>query len=921
MTKIKKKILASVLGISLLASGAFQQGANAISGSTFLPEQKVGNWDQLKYTWATEASGNDVTGAVVGNGRIGARVAGGVASDTLQLNDKTFWSGEPVNDSNPNRRAALEQTRSLLAEADTATSVTYREAKLKAAETAAKGMWGKFEGGSVYLPLGKVILDVPGTAGFTGYSRVLDLDRATVTTKYKVGTTTYTREVFANYPDNVIMMRISNDENKPMSMTAKLTYPTEMSGHAAVQSSGNEISMTGTAPYNFGYNSLWAPGRGITFDSRLRAKTTGGSITPVNGNLNIQGASEIILTYANATSYKNPFTLPNPSQGGNNPAPIVSATMNAAFAKTYDELLNNHLNDYRELFRRLWVEVNGNTGVGLENIKTYQYSRYEMISSSRGNDVPRNGYGMWNPSWKPETFSNHFLNENVEKFYANIETSNLPELGDPLWKWIKNLSIKGAQTAQVDFGFDGWLSSHYSDIWTTATLGNGDNEFAVWPVSGIWLMNAVYEHYLFTQDKTFLQNTAYPLMKGAAEFALDLLVTNKDGYLVTSPSTSPENKYKLSDLTQIAVSQGSTMDMTLIRQLFHDVLEAASDLQANSAADLDLINRIHAVIPHLLSFATGSQGELKEWNNDYPGKDKSHRHASHLVGLMLRDVLTKRGTPDFFAAANKSLELRGTGGYLPDNSYMWARLGKPDKAVQAHKLFAIDPNRNKYQTISAYVPELFVQSHAGEIELLPSLPTGWTSGKIVGVKARGGYELSIEWANGQLVSAQIDSPFGTKPIVRYQNQLLDVDTDPRIKYVSNSSEVIVDNTAAELTGSWVSSTALPNFQGSNYVYASSGTGTKKVKWTPNLPSAGTYKVYYKLPDGSTNRATNTPFNVHDTTGNHITYVNEQVAPSPGWVSLGNFTFTSGTNGYVELTNNANNSYVNADAVKFEFVSP
>ncbi|UKS26982.1 glycoside hydrolase N-terminal domain-containing protein [Paenibacillus sp. HWE-109] len=922
MIKRIKILLVAALGVSLLASGVWQQGAYAISGSTTLPKQKAGNWEQLKYTWTTEANGNDFSGTVIGNGRIGARVAGGVATDTLQLNDKTFWSGEPGDVHNASRITALAETRRLLAEADTATSVTYRETKLKAAEEAAKGMWGRGSYASRYLPIGKLMLDVPGTTGFTSYSRELDLDRATVTTKYKVGTTTYTREVFASYPDNVIVMRISNNENKPMSMTARFTYPAEMTGHAAVQSSGNEMTMTGTANYNLGKaNSLWAAGRGMTFDSRLRVKTTGGTITPTNGNLAISGASEIILTYANATSYKDPFTLPNPSQGGNDPAPIVTAIMNKALVKSYGTLLNSHLDDYRKLFRRLWVEVNGNTGTALDYIKTYQYSRYEMISVSRENttDRPRNQQGMWNHEWIPETDSSHFLNENVEKHYANIETANLTEMGDPLWKWIKNLAISGAQTAQQDFGFDGWMAPHYSDIWAATPLADTNNEWAIWPMGGIWLMNTVYEHYLFTKDKTFLQNTAYPLMKGAAEFALDLLVTNKDGYLVTSPSTSPENKYKLSDNTLIAVSQGSTMDMSLIRQLFRDVLEAASVLQANSADDLDLINRITAATPHLLPFAIGSQGELKEWNNDYPGKDPLHRHASHLVGLNLRDVLTKRGTPNWFEAARKSMELRGTGATI-DKSYMWARLGEPDKALQAHKLFQIDPNRNKYQTISAYVPELFLQSHAGEIELLPSLPTGWSSGKIVGVKARGGYELSIEWANGQLVSAQIDSPFGTKPIVRYQNQLLNVDTDPRIVFV-NSSEVIVDNTAAQLTGTWMSSTTLTNYYGANYLYASTTNGTNKIKWTPNLPYSGTYKVYYKLPNGNISRATNAPFNVHDTTGDHIYYVNQQVAPSPGWVSLGNFTFTSGTNGYVELTNNANNDCVNADAVKFEYVSP
>jgi hypothetical protein len=912
-------LVSSLLVTSLISVGTSNQ-AHANVGSTPLPVQKTGNWDDLKFNWTTPASGTDFNGAPVGNGYFGAKVSGGVATEILQLNDKTFHSGEPFNDYNPSRKTALDATRSLLAQADTATTVTYRESKLKLADTAAAGMWGAKKLAN-FLPIGNIILDVPNTTGYTNYNRELHLDKSVVTTKYKVGNTTYTREVFASNPDRVMVIRMTNDGGQPMSMTAKMALPPEMNTHGTVSSSGSEIQMTGTAPYD-NDASQWGNGRGMTFDARLRARTTGGTITATGGNLNISGATVIELLYADATSYKDPFTNPNPSQGGINPTPIVTGIINAAFAKTYTQLLDAHQTDYRSLFRRLWAEVNGNSDASRPYTLTYQYARYIMIAASRANtfDRPQNGNGMWEFNWKPAFNGGHFLNENVEKTYGLIETGNLTENGDPLWKYIKNLAVNGAKTAQIDYGFDGWMVPHATDVWAKTSFSDGGNQYALWPTGGIWLMFNAYDKYRFTQDKVFLRDTAFPLMKGSAEFALDYLVTNKDGYLVTSPSTSPEALYKLSDGTKAAVSQGSTVDMTLIRELFENVLEAGSILEADSPADVDLLNRVRTALPKLLPYKIGNSGEIKEWNNDYAISDPSHRHASHLIGVGFLDQFTKRATPALFNAAKVSLTMRGAGATLPDPAYMWARLNDGNKAVSIASVYPTGSS-NQWQVRGAYYPELFVQSQSGEIELLPSLPTAWTSGKIVGVKARGGYELSIEWANGQLVSAQIDSPFGTKPIVRYQDQLLNVDTDPRIKYVSNSSEVIVDNTDAELTGSWIPSTSLPNFHGSNYVYAGSGTGTKKVKWTPNLPSAGTYKVYYKLPNGTTTRATNVPFNVHDTTGNHITYVNEQVAPSPGWVSLGNFTFTSGTNGYVELTNNANNTYVNADAVKFEFVSP
>ncbi|MEC0227639.1 glycosyl hydrolase family 95 catalytic domain-containing protein [Paenibacillus alba] len=795
-TGVISMIVSSLLITSFVSVGTSNQ-AYANVGSTTLPVQKSGNWDDLKINWTTPASGTDFTGTPVGNGYFGAKVSGGVATEILQLNDKTFHSGEPFNHTNPSRIAALDATRSLLAQADTAKSVTYREEKLKQADTAAKGMWGSVQM-SNFLPIGKIVLDVPNTAGYTNYNRELHLDKATVTTTYRVGSTTYTREVFASYPDRVMVVRMTNDGGQPMSMTAKMTLPAEMNTHGTVTSSGNEIQMTGTAPYNEDANT-WANGRGMTFDARLRARTTGGTITATGGNLNISGASVIELLYADATSYKDPFTNPNPSQGGINPTPIVTGIMNAAFAKIYSQLLSTHQTDYRSLFRRLWTEVNGNIGVARANVLTYQYARYVSICTSRANtfDRPHNQQGMWNYMWKPSSWGAHFFNENVEKMYALIETGNLAENGDPLWKYIKNLAVNGAKNAQADFGFDGWFVPHSSDVWAKSELSAGDNEWAIWPTGGMWLMFNVYDHYRFTQDKSFLQDTAFPLMKGSAEFALDLLVTNKDGYLVTSPSTSPEAKYVLSDGTKIAVSQGSTIDMTVIRELFENVLEAGSILEADSPADVDLLNRIRTALPKLLPYQIGNSGEIKEWNNDYVNSQSNHRHASHLIGVGFLDQITKRATPDLFQAAKVSLTMRGSGGYHPDDSYMWARLNDGNKAASVATLYPANPSVNEWQIKNAYYPELFVQSHTGEIELLPSLPTAWTNGEITGVKARGGYELSIKWANGQLVSAQIDSPTGTVPVIRYGNQLLNPFTDSRITFVRGNTQSAFNQIEAE----------------------------------------------------------------------------------------------------------------------------
>ncbi len=743
------------------------EASAAESANTEMPVLKTGNWDDLKFDWTTPASGTDFNGAPVGNGYFGAKVSGGVATEILQLNDKTFNSGEPFDHSDPNRKTALETTRSLLAEADAATTVSSREDKLKAAETAATGMWGS-EKLAEFLPIGNIVLDVPNTEGYTDYNRELHLDKSMVTTKYKVGNTTYTREVFASNPDRVMVVRMTNDSGKPMSMTAKMTLPAEMNTHGTVSSSGNEIQMTGTAPYD-DYASQWADGRGMTFDARLRARTTGGTVTASGGNLNISNATVIELLYADATSYKDPFTNPNPSQGGNNPTPIVSGLMDAASAKTYTQLLDAHQTDHRSLFRRVWTEVNGNSK---PFTLTYQYARYVSIAGSRANtfDRPLNQNGMWMNQWYTNSYGAHWFNENVEKTYTLIESGNLKENGDPLWKYLKNLAINGAKTAQTDFGFDGWVVPQASDLWAKTELSAGDNEWAIWLTGGMWLMNNVYEHYRFTQDKSYLQGTAFPLMKGSAEFALDLLVTNKDGYLVASPSSSPETKYVLSDGTPIAVSQGSTIDMTVIRELFENMLEAGNVLDANSPADVDLLNRIRTALPKLLPYQMGSNGEIKEWNNDYSIVDPSHRHASHLIGVGFLDQITKKYTPELFNAVKVSLNMRGSGGYHPDSAFMWARLYEGDKALSVADIYPTSEFVNEWQVRGAYYPELFVQSHVDNIiDILPALPSTWTSGNFSGIMARGGFEVGVSWTKSRATSIQVKSQAGTRAKLSYPN--------------------------------------------------------------------------------------------------------------------------------------------------------
>jgi hypothetical protein len=742
--------------------------ASAADTTKPLPSMKEGNWDTLKMIWNQADPVNTAAGTPIGNGHIGAKIKGGVEVETLELNDKTFWSGGPgLDPENPARKTALEETRRLLAAGD-----------IPGAEQAAQGMWGSGDLGT-FLPLGSLTLTFDHGANATNYSRTLDLDRATATVKYAIGDVTYTRETFASFPDDVIVMRITSSAPGKIGFTARLSYPPQMEGHGAsvTTAEGNVIIMKGKAPVNGG----WDAQKGMTTEARIKIVAQGGNVTANNGALTVAQADSAVLIFANTDSY-NGFDK-EPGTQGINPTPIVTATLAKAAAKSYDQLLAAHLADYQPIFRRVWVEINGQQPES--HVLGFQYARYEMIATSRLGDRPHNQQGMWNQSWTPTSHSAHWLNENVEKYYGLIETANLPECGEPLWNWMAELAANGARTAQIDWGFHGWVVGQSSDIWAKTTLASGNNEWSIWPMGGVWLCNNLYDHYAFTLDKKFLGERAYPILKGAAEFCLDYLVENKDGFLVTSPSTSPENRFGLvPGGPAYALSMGSTMDMALIRQLFDDAIEASRVLNVDEAFRAKLI----AAKAKLPPFKIGANGELQEWYEDYsrlpadPRKRYTpHRHASHIISVWPLSQITEFNTPELFAAAKLALENRGTGGYHPDKGAMWARLHEGDKALASNDSMPTG-NRITGQTPPKYAafPELFVQSQTDAIELLPALPTSWHSGIVSGLKARGDYELSLEWKDDQLVSCQIDSHAGTIPVVRYKDKVIDLKSDPRI---------------------------------------------------------------------------------------------------------------------------------------------
>jgi len=742
----------------------------------------------------------------VGNGRLGAMIFGKAEEELIQLNEATLWSGGPVKKNlNPDAFEYLAKARAALAKGDYAT-----------ANQLVKHMQGNYS--ESYMPMGDIVIKqiFLGNA-ISNYYRDLNIQDAVATTKFSVDNVSYTREIFASAPAQVIVIKITankaNQLNLTVSAKSQLQYRTEVSG-------SNQLNVRGKAPVHADpsyvkYNanpivySDTSDCRGMRFEYTIKAMGKDGNIVTDTSGIHITNASEIILLISAATSF-NGFDK-CPDKEGKDEHRLAMGYLAKASVRNYTALRRDHLADFHTYFNRVSLNLNDQstntkssnpTDIRLENYAKsadpglealyFQYGRYLLISSSRTKDAPANLQGIWNKELRPPWSSNYTSNINVEMNYWPVETTNLSEFHQPLIDLIKHLAVTGKETAQSFYHAKGWVVHHNTDIWAMSNpvgdFGKGSPVWANWYMGANWLSRHLWEHYLFTGNKQFLKEV-YPIMKEAALFTLDWLVKNKDGFLVTSPSTSPENNFYYDSTKKADVSIATTMDMGIIRDLFTNIIEAANVLHTDVIFRDTIIQKKKALLP----FQTGARGQLQEWYKDFQEVDPHHRHTSHLYALHPAHEISPLTTPALAEAAKRTLELRGddgTGWSLGWKVNMWARLLDGDHAYtlfknllrltkedntnynkgggsypnlfDAHPPFQIDGNFAG----TAGVAEMLVQSQNGDVYLLPALPAAWKTGMVKGLVARGGFVTNINWDNNKLVNASIFSKMGGMCLIR-----------------------------------------------------------------------------------------------------------------------------------------------------------
>ena len=738
--------------------------------------------------WYTKPAAEWVEALPIGNGRLAAMIYGGVPNEKIQFNEETLWTGEPHDYQNEGAVNYLDTVRQLLFEGK----------QIEAQDIASDHMMSIPLHQKAYQPFGDISIQFKDHDNYQNYRRELDLENALSTVSYEVGNVRYTRTYLASYPDQVIAIHLAADKKASVNCSIHFTSPHENFNTKVLDKTMLALSVSIRDGVLKG-------------EALLKILTSGGESDINENKIIIRNADTVTIYLVAATNYINFRDV------SANPKRRCQEYLENINDKPFSDIYQTHVRDYCSLFNRLNVDfgsseaMNQPTNLRLKNFKTVsdpqflalymQYGRYLLIASSRPGTQPANLQGIWNDLLNPPWDSKWTTNINLEMNYWPAELCNLSQCHEPLFDMIDDLVITGRQTARAHYGCRGWVLHHNTDIWRGTAPVNASNH-GIWVTGGAWLCQHLWEHFLFTQDTAFLEERAYPIMKEAAIFFTDFLIEDpKTGWLISTPSNSPEIG---------GLVAGPTMDHQIIRSLFRNCITVTEILERDDSFRTILQGLVKRIAPNQI----GKYGQLQEWLEDKDDPENRHRHVSHLWAVYPGNEINLRGTRDLIKAARQSLLFRGDGGTgwsLAWKINLWARMGDGNHAFKiiktlltpvekdhsdtyirggtyanlfdAHPPFQIDGNFGA----TAGIAELLLQSHSGEIEILPALPSALPRGHVEGLCARGGFELDISWQNGKLVNLTILSKKGNSSILRYDEKviLIKTKTGEKLKFDNN----------------------------------------------------------------------------------------------------------------------------------------